>query len=1137
MRWGWGLSLGLLAFALLLAFPPLLKGAVEGGLPLLGFRGEVREVRGHLLLGLRLKGVRLEGQGLALEAEEVDLAYDLLGLFRRELPLSLSLRKAVVRPTWEALVPEGGGPPPAFRLLFRSLRLEDVAVELPRGERLFLPPLRLTLLGENPYRFLARLPGGSFQGEAKALSPDLAAWEVGFAGEVRGLSFFYEGLKGGRLSGALRLGPQGVFGEAEVREGAVEVGGFLLTAIQGEIVLKEGRVEARLRGRGLEGPVAATAEVDLGAPRYRFLVEGRPSLRALALHYGLALPVEGDGRLVLEGEGWEALRLQGAFQGEGRLLGEPFRHQGTLSFREVFALEARVEGRLFDRTYILEAGLEGGRYRARYRDSLGSALALFGEGERYEGEGRAAWPRPLEGLAAVRFRGEGSRYRVVVEGPGARLPLFPPLDLSGEVVGEGERVSGRVGPLTFSGTWDDLALRLRPTPLLVGQVEGEGRLEGGRLLADLRYTSPYAAFPVRVRQGEGAFFLESPYGEGSYRGGVFALRLEGLPLRLLEEARLYGEAVYREGALSGALRLEGRALEARARLRGLGADLEGRLSTPLGSLPLSGAYDLEEGLRLRAGGLRLTYREALRLVGEAALGGFRLRADLAYGEGFSGWASLEGPLGLRGRLWGEGGRLLLALSGPVEGEGEVYPGLLLSGRIHPPWPEGLATPPLAFRLTREALELAGAGRVELSGRYPFLLDLPFRYRGVEGRLWAQGDLEGGSVALSTPFGALRGAGAWRALALEGSGDLPALGPWTLKGEADLFALAYRGEAAFPRAGLVLELSGKGKALRFRGEAPGLVLAGGYGEGLALSLAARGYDLAPFGLPARLWGEWGLEGGRLRVETPYGQAVLEGTALLRARLFLEGPYLEGKGRSFRRGFPCAFPAATGRAGWPWRGRGRGRPLGALRFRLAGEARVPYLEPLPFRGEVEVADGVRYRLQGPLALEGEGAGYRGSFRLPFAFLGKAGEVRGSFRGEGLRLEGAGEGVYGELPFAFRGGLGKGFSSRSATPGGRWPWRRGRCASPLPRWPPWPRPSASPSPGRRGEGSPSRGRARGRPGFASLGSPSWPATGARPSPSSSRDGRRGFPGTGGEGTLRASWGFPGRGGSAWGRRFRGG
>ena len=176
------------------------------------------------------------------------------------------------------------------------------------------------------------------------------------------------------------------------------------------------------------------------------------------------------------------------------------------------------------------------------------------------------------------------------------------------------------------------------------------------------------------------------------------------------------------------------------------------------------------------------------------------------------------------------------------------------------------------------------------------------------------------MALSTPFGALRGAGAWRALALEGSGDLPALGPWTLKGEADLFALAYRGEAALPRAGLVLELSGKGAALRFTGEAPGLALAGGYGEGLALSLSARGYDLAPFGLPARLWGDWGLEGGRLRVETPYGQAVLEGTALLRARLFLKGPYLEGEGEVFPEGLSLRFSGRYRASGVAVEGKG-------------------------------------------------------------------------------------------------------------------------------------------------------------------------------------------------------------------------
>nr|WP_235187234.1 hypothetical protein [Thermus caliditerrae] len=215
------LLLGLFLLLLpLLAWPPLLRRAVEGALALSGFQGRVGEVRGFLPVGLRLSRVALVGPGLALEAEEVELHYDLLGLFRRELPLALRLKGARLKPTWEALFPEGPpGPPPAVRVVFRSLVLEEAQVELPKGKRLFLPPLRLTLQGENPYAFLARLPGGSFRGEVRALAPDLGAWEVAFRGEVRGLSFFYGGLQGGTLSGTFRLGPGGVEGEAQVAGG------------------------------------------------------------------------------------------------------------------------------------------------------------------------------------------------------------------------------------------------------------------------------------------------------------------------------------------------------------------------------------------------------------------------------------------------------------------------------------------------------------------------------------------------------------------------------------------------------------------------------------------------------------------------------------------------------------------------------------------------------------------------------------------------------------------------------------------------------------------------------------------------------------------------------------------------------
>ncbi|WP_093005474.1 translocation/assembly module TamB domain-containing protein [Thermus arciformis] len=1038
MRRGFLLLLGFALLLLLLAWPSLLRLAVERGLVLAGFKGQVQEVRGHLLLGLRLRGVVLKGEGLALEAEEVRLGYDLLGLLRKELPVSLVVRGAKVRPTWEALIPEKPGPPPAIRVVFRQLRLEETQVELPKGERLFLPPVRLTLLGENPYTFVARLPGGSFQGEARALAPDLSAWEVRYQGEVRGLSFFYEGLKGGRLWGSWRLGPGGLEGENRVEGGVVELVGFLLTGVKGEVAFREDRVEARLQGVGLEGPLQAQVEVDLEAPRYRFQVEGRPRLPALARHFGLALPVEGDGALWLRGEGWEALRLLGGFQGEGRLWGEPFRHRGRLSFDRVFALGAEAEGRLFDRTYALALDLKGGGYRLDYRDSLGSALGLFGEGSAVRGEGLAAWPRPLEGLARVAFQGEGRRWRLRVQSPGVRLPLFRPLDLSGEVAGEGGRVGGRLGPLALEGPWEDLALALGPVPLVVGRLEGEGRLRGGRLEARLRYTSPYAAFPLSLRQEGTGFRFQSPYGEGSYRGGALALRLRGLPIRALDALTLSGEALYREGALSGRLRLEGRYLDLEAALCGLGADLKGRLQTPLGALPLAGAYDPGEGLRLRAQGLLLTYREALRLRGEAALGPWSIGADLALGEGFSGSAWVRGPYGLEGRLLGEGKRLRLRLSGPLEGEGEVFPRLQVEGRLALPLPEGLELPPLAFRLDREGLGLPGVGRVSFP-EGAFRLDLPFRYRGEEGRLWGEGNPKGGFLRLTTRYGALEGRGPWGSLALLGEGEAPFLGPWRFRGRADLPGLRYGGEAFWPRAGLRLSLAGEGLKGRLLGQAPGLRVLGGYGEGVSLLLQAEGYDLAPLGLPLKAWGTWGTKGGRLRLESPYGEASFLGEELLRARVRLLGPYVEGEGEVSPQGAALGFRArylGEGVAVEAW-GEGGG-PWGDLRFQLAGEARLPYQKPLPFRGEVWTAGGVGYRLEGPVSLEGQGLRYRGRLDLPLALLGKEGRVLGSFQGEGLRLQGEGEGVWAGLPFAFQGGYGEGASLRLRFPGGEVAWR---------------------------------------------------------------------------------------------------
>ncbi|WP_413217523.1 translocation/assembly module TamB domain-containing protein [Thermus oshimai] len=1014
--------LPLLFLLALPAWPPLLQGVVRWGLEGAGFSGKVEGVRGYLLLGLRLQGVDLRGEGLSLKAEEVEVAYDLLGLLRRELPLSLRVRKGLIRPTWEALIPEKPGPPPPIRTPFRSLVLEEVAVELPKGERLFLPPLRLTLEGQNPYRFLARLPGGTLEGEARALSQDLSAWRVAFRGGVGALSFFYPGLLGGALSGEVEVGPKGILGRARVEGGAVELVGFRLSGVGGEVRLLGGRAEAELRGEGLEGPLAAWAEVDWGRAFYRFRLEGRPRLQALARHYGLELPLEGEGLLRLEGSGWERLALEGTFEGEGRLLGEPFRHRGRLGFDGVFSLEALAEGRLFDRTYALDFALRGQAYRAHLRDSRGSALRLEGEGVQARGEGAVAWPRPLEGLARVRFLSEGSRFRVGVESPGVRLPLFQPLDLSGSLEGEGGRVRGRLGPLAFFGPWSDLALSLKATPLLLGALEGEGRLRLGRLRADLRYDSPYARLPLFVVQEEGGFRFLSPYGEGRYRKGVLDLVLRDLPLSVLDTFRLSGRARYGAEGLSGSLSLKGRYLEAEAHLRGLGAELRGAALTPLGRVPLEGVYDPERGLDLRAGGLGVRYREGLRVVGKGALGPLLLEADLAYREGFSGWARFR-AYGVEGRLLGEGPRLSLSTWGWVEAEGEVYPSLRLSGRLVPPAVEGLALPPLPLRLDREGLRVEGVGEVAFRGGFPFRLRLPFAYRGQEGVLEAEGDLQGGRAALKTPYGALSAQGPWRGLRLQGEARLPALGAGALRGEADLLALRYRGEARFPA--LALAFSGEGLRVRFQGAGPGLRLSGGYEGALRLDLRAEGLDLSPFGLLGKVSGAWGEGGGRLLWETPYGRLEALGHELLKARLRFQGPYGEGEGEASPEGLSARLEGGYRQGGVALRLEASGGgPWTALAFALKGRAEAPYLEPVDLEGRARLEGGrFRYALEGPIRLEGEGLGYRGAFRLPFRLLERVGALEGAFRGEGLKVSGEGEGVWAGLPFRFRGGYGEG------------------------------------------------------------------------------------------------------------------
>ncbi|MGQ9735559.1 MAG: translocation/assembly module TamB domain-containing protein [Thermaceae bacterium] len=991
-----------------LGLPLVLTYALERALSLSGFSGTVQSVRGHLLLGLRLEGVDLSSKDLKIKAERLWVSYDLLGLLRGELPVGLRVEKGRLEPTWEGLFPEGAPPPSRLRIVFRSLALDEVEVRLEEGKRLRLPPLHLTLSGGNPYRFLARIGEGRLWGEARALDPLLSSWEIRYQGELRALSYYYPGLSGGRAEGVWRIGPEGLTGENKLQGGRLLLLGFGLSQVEGVVGFKEDRFTARLRGVGLEGPVEAEGEVDLRKAEYRFKMTAKPSLPALARHYHLNLPLEGQGRVELWGRGWEAPSLRGVYEGQGRFLGEPLALSGSLGFDGVFWLRGKAESRYLDRSHQVKLSLRGNRYGAILADNLGSWFNLRGEGVRTEGKGEVVWPKPLSGRARVSFRSEGASWRARVESPGVGLPLTPGLDLSGNLQGEGSQVEGRLGPLALAGRWDDLALSLSPTPLLVGEVQGQGRFQGGRLAAWLRYASSYTTFPIRVWQEGRRFFLQAPGAFGEYEG-AFRLKLDGFAVRLGEEVRLYGGLIWRDGP-SG--RLEARGERVQAQLELLDRAFRGRLKTPLGSFPLAGAWG-KEGVWIQSQGLSLLHREGVRLQGRLNLGarGF-LEADLAYREGFSGWARLaisSGGVEERITLLGRGTRLLAEAQGVLEGKGEVWPRLQLEGRLIPPM-EGLDLPPLAFRLDQRGLRLPGVGEVRLDGR--FTVRLSGRYRGVGLGLEAVGDPEGGRVLLRTPYGVLHSEGPWRRMALSGKATLPYLGEGEVEGWLDLLGLRHQASLRF--AALRFALKGEGTRARFSFQGlGGRIFGAGFYDGVFRYTAFfNEADLEALGLPVVLSGRFGDKGGRLKVNTPYGEAYLEGEAPLAARFFLNTPYAQGRGNLDLRGVearldlkPPFLGQLTLKGPWP-----------ALVLEGKGRLSSP-MGPFPFALLATLEGGrFRYRVEGPLRLQGEGYSFQGRLDWPFVLWGKEGWLKAELGGEGGRLVAQGKGEWAGIPVGF-------------------------------------------------------------------------------------------------------------------------
>ncbi|WP_027878398.1 translocation/assembly module TamB domain-containing protein [Meiothermus cerbereus] len=1025
--WRWVPAILLLLLVGLPAFPPLIDYALREGLKAAGFTGQWQGVGGYLLGGLELRRVELQGNGVRLEVQRLRIGYNLLSLLRRELPLRIIAEEGDVFLSWDGIIPERRQPaaPTPIQLRVDELALNRVSVQIEQSQKFFLPTLRATVRGRDPYQVALALPDGRLWATVQRTGREFEAWQIEARGELRAARYWFDGFESGELLGSWIIGPRvknGIQGKNQIKNATVRIVGFTLTDIFGAVDFDGEAVTANLVGQGLDGPLKGSATVDLPNQEYRFRVEGNPTLPALAQNFGLRLPVSGGGPLVLEGRGWQNLILSGRYSGEGRLLGEPLTYEGTLAFDKKFRLDTVVDGALFDRTFQATLSLRNtDEYMVRLRDSFQSNLRLVGKGPNTQAEGTLVWPRPLLGEAAVRFSSTGPRWSLGVRSENVGLPLTRPFSLSGNLQGQGAMVQGRLGALDLSGTWDDLQMRLSGLELLVGQLGGQARLKAGRFSGDLDYDSPYARFPIAVEQDGPTWRLGNRWASGVYRNGVFTLGLRGLPLQILEAFKLSGEVRYEQGKLSGGWDLQSERVSVKGELYDLATRYQGEVRTPLRVLPLSGTAD-STGLKARLETLSITAdgTSGLLLKGPLELGPqVRLEANLGLkGALYSGQVRFATPW-LGGTLEGRGATLWATASGYAQLSGPVWPSTALKGRLTLPLAGFVEVPSVPLEVSRTEARWPG-GRVELKAGFPFEGTLPLLVNREPGSVRARGNLERGSLELRTPYGTVNGEGAWRNLSVRGSlGYAGYRGQ--LSGQADLFGLAYQGRLVLPELEGGLEFRGRGTNLSYSGlfQNGRLTLAGDYRlvagrplEGLRLRAIATGYDLSRWGVPGSLKGSWSERGGRLSLETSYGQAQMSGTGLLGpVSLAAQSPYGTVRGQLSSEAVALwgslRLPYLSGslEVSGPWNN---------LEARGQGRYNLPYLEAQNWQLSADVLT-QSWKLEGPLELEGKGLSYAGRVNWSYQLLERKGVLQGSLEGKALAVQGSLRTTYAGLPLS--------------------------------------------------------------------------------------------------------------------------
>lgn len=347
-----------------------------------GLQLDFSAIEGNAWRGLTLRDPRVATVGAELWAEQVRLRWFLPSLLVGELPLRVEaaglggwLRFSELDLARWAASGSGAGSTMAVRPRLDALDLQGAAIEL-LDVPFTLPSFTVERLGAAiddgggiRAELTLRTAEGSLDGVVRGALGDPELHIELLRGDAMVAHHWWDGVRGGELSGEMRWGPSGADGRFQLSDGALEAFGMEVDGLHGPLAWLGSRVQTALVGQGLGGQVTAQGEVDWSVDRW--WAEGDvdvPLTEASAalleyLDVGY-LPTATEGRVSgsLSFEGWTSVSMTGELRiEEGRYLGEALESPTlALSYQAGGGLAVEASGRWGQGPFALSARPQAG---------------------------------------------------------------------------------------------------------------------------------------------------------------------------------------------------------------------------------------------------------------------------------------------------------------------------------------------------------------------------------------------------------------------------------------------------------------------------------------------------------------------------------------------------------------------------------------------------------------------------------------------------------------------------------------------------------------------------------------------------------------------------------------------------------